>query len=112
MPREARQQAEPEQGDGDDVGQDLVVDVDHRQRDQRPGEEQRRDRLPVPAEAPHDRDGEDRRGEFHDRVARRDACLAVRALAPSSSQLTTGMFWCARIGAPQCGQAERGTTRL
>jgi len=34
VPREAGEQAQPEQGERDDVRQDLVVEIDHGERDQ------------------------------------------------------------------------------
>jgi hypothetical protein len=39
-------------------------------------------------------------------------CLQFAHFPPSASQLTTGMFCSAVIGALQPGQAERGTIRL
>ena len=86
MPREAEQQAEPEQRERDDVGQDLVIEVDHGERHERPREGQRRDRLPVPAEVPGDRRREECRDEFDDRVARARSCALQFAHLPPSSR--------------------------
>jgi len=61
-----------------------VIEVDHRQCHERPGKEQGGRRLPVPAEAPDDGSGEERRGEFDDRVAREIAAPQLAHLPPSS----------------------------
>ena len=80
-PGDARQQAEPHQRQRDCIGQQLVVQVDHRKCDKRPGHEQRRDRSPVPAVAPHDRCRQQCRAQLDQRVARRNRHAAVCAAA-------------------------------
>ena len=74
-------QAQPQQRIGERVGQELGVEVDHRERDQQPRERQRRQRRHTEAEAPGDEAREQAGGELHERIPRADRCLAVGALA-------------------------------
>ena len=110
---EADEQAEPQQRVGELVGQELRVEVDHRQRDEEPGEQRAR-RAPVPpkpkrqATKPDSDAGASSTSGYRALIG----ALQLAHLRPSASQLTTGMFCSAVIGALQSGQAERGTMRL
>ena len=79
--REAQQQPEPHERQRDVVRQQLMIEVDPGQRDQRPGQEQRRGRVPHEAELPRDQRRQNRGREFDERIARGNLRAAVRALA-------------------------------
>src|SRR5690606_35782036 len=80
--REQRdEQAGPEQRQRDRVRQQLVVEVDQRQRKQRPGKAEGGRRLPGGAEGERDREAEQRRHGLDDRIPPRDRRAAARAAA-------------------------------
>ena len=105
------QQAGPQERQGDAVGQQLVIDVDAGERDQRPGDEQGAGRGRAEAEVPCDPGGQQAGGELDHRIARRDRRRQAAQRPRSTSQLITGMFCHAVMGALQAGQAERGVVK-
>ena len=90
-----------------------MIDVDAGQRDQRPGDQRarrRRRRRSRNARPPRPRA---RRWRARPADSAREIGALQEAQRPrSTSQLTTGMFCSAVIGALQCGQAERGVLRV
>ena len=88
------------------VGQELRVEVDHRQREQRPQEHAGGDALRRRAEAPDRVRGEQAAEDLDDRVARRNRRLARRALAARArATRRPGCSASAVIRCPQAGHA-------
>ena len=80
-----RQQSAPQQRQRDAVRQQLMVDVDAGQRDQRPGDEKRAGASQSKAEMPCHPARQARRGQFDERVARGNLRGAIGA-APAQEE--------------------------
>ena len=68
---EADDEPQPQQRIGELVGQVLRIEVDHRERDQEPGERERRERGDAVTETPGDERGQNAGGELDQRIALR-----------------------------------------
>jgi len=77
--QDAGEQPQPEHGQRDYIGQQLAVEIDHAQREQAPGQQQRGQHGQGGSELPGDHDGQHRREHFDQGVAEGDPCLASRA---------------------------------
>ena len=106
VPHRLTSEAGPEQRQRDVVGQELGVEVDERQREQRPQRRRtRRSACHVGPEAPDRRRGERARQQLDQRIADEIGALQAEHLPRSTSQETTGMFSSARDPVPAGGAA-------
>ena len=69
------------------IGNDLVVDIDGADRDQRPGQQDGCSRFPAEAESPHDDCCQYRSQRLDDRIALRDSRAAAAAFS-TQDQIT------------------------